>query len=177
MTTPLRRTERAQPDKVNMISRVWFWAAALLLVLSTQTASATDNNVFGYWKRVDDKTGQTLSIFRLWEDKGKLVGRIVKVFPKPGEKPPICNDCAGAAKDKPVKGLIFLWGFTRDDEQANKWVDGKVLNPENGKTYGCEVELLPDGKGLKVYGYVSFLVKLGGSSVWQRPTAAELQGI
>jgi hypothetical protein len=30
---------------------------------------------------------------------------------------------------------------------------------------------------LKVYGYVSFLVKLGGSSVWQRPTAAELQGI
>jgi uncharacterized protein (DUF2147 family) len=160
-----------------MISRVCFWAVAALLVLSAQTVSATDNNVFGYWKRVDDKTGKTLSIFRLWEDKGKLVGRIVKVFPKPGEKSPICNECTGAAKDKPVAGLIFLWGFTRDDGTPNKWVDGKVLNPENGKTYGCEVELTPDGKELKVYGYVSFLIKLGGNSVWQRPTAEELQGI
>lgn len=160
-----------------MISRVWFWAVALLFVMSTQTASATDNNVFGYWKRIDDKTGQTVSIFRLWEDKGKLVGKIVKVFPKPGDKPAVCNDCTGTAKDKPVTGLIFLWGFSRDEEHPNKWVDGKVLNPENGKTYGCEVELSEDGKGLKVYGYISFLVKLGGTSVWQRPSAQELQGI
>jgi uncharacterized protein (DUF2147 family) len=162
-------------------SRVWLCATAAvavaLLTVSAPTASAAEKDVFGYWKRVDDKTGKTVSIFRLWEDKGKLVGRIVKVYPKPGEKPPVCTDCNGAAKDKPVTGLIFLWGFTRDSDSPHKWVDGKVLNPENGKTYGCEVELSEDGKGLKVYGYISFLVKLGGTSVWQRPTAEELQGI
>jgi uncharacterized protein (DUF2147 family) len=150
-----------------------------LFVGSTQKASAGENNgVFGYWKNVHEKSGKTQSIFRVWEDKGKLVGKILKTFDVPGEPAQDkCTECAGSQKDKPVQGLIFFWGFERDKDNPRKWVDGKILNPRDGKTYNCEAELSEDGKTLNVYGYIRVIVKLGGTSVWQRPSGDELRGI
>jgi hypothetical protein len=43
--------------------------------------------------------------------------------------------------------------------------------------YDAEAELAADGKSLKVFGYIRVIVKIGGSSVWKRPTAAELEGL
>jgi len=150
-----------------------------LFSVPTQAASSGDNSgVFGYWKNVHEKSGKTQSIFRVWEDKGKLVGKIVKTFDVPGEAAQDkCTECAGAQKDKPVQGLIFFWGFERDKENPRKWVDGKILNPRDGKTYSCEAELSEDGKTLNVYGYIRIVVKVGGTSVWQRPSADEMKGI
>lgn len=158
----------------------WLLVLGSICLISAQRAGAAgasaDKTVFGYWKAVDKETGKTLSIFKLWEDKGKLLGRIVKQFPKPnGETQRICTDCPGKTKGKPVEGLIFFWDFERDEGSNTKWVDGKVLNPEDGKTYSCEVELAEDGKTLKVFGYIRMLFKVGGTSVWQRPTAEEMK--
>ena len=159
---------------------------AALLTLATQSAladqppnaAANRKSVLGYWKHIDEDTGKTQSIFRLFEYKGKLVGRIEKVFAKPGKKAQtICSDCPGAQKGKPVVGLIFFWNFVPDEDDDRQWVDGKILNPEDGNTYNAEAELSEDGKTLKVFGFVRILFKIGGSSVWQRPTAAELQGL
>lgn len=162
---------------------IGFVLLAALSLFSTQRVVAVDSGaseggVFGYWKRIDEETGKPQSFFRLWEDKGKLIGKIIKVLPTPGKKPQeVCSECTGSQKDKPVNGLIFLWGFTREQGKPNKWVDGKVLNPENGKTYNCEVELSEDGKTLNVYGYLRLLVKLGGTSQWQRATPEEVHGL
>jgi uncharacterized protein (DUF2147 family) len=137
-----------------------------------------DKSVLGYWKHLDDDTGKTQSIFKLFEFEGKLVGKIVKIIPKPGEKPQtVCSECSGKQKDKPVVGLVFFWDFVADKENNKKWVDGKILNPADGKTYNAEAELSADGTKLSVYGYIRILVKLGGTSVWQRPTAEEIKGI
>jgi uncharacterized protein (DUF2147 family) len=156
----------------------WLLLLTSIVTLSTSTAFADDKGVFGYWKRIDEDTGKPLSIFRLWEDKGKLIGKIVKVFPKQGQKAQaLCSECSGAQHDKPVTGLIFLWGFSREEGNANKWVDGKVLNPEDGKTYNCEVELAEDGKTLNVFGYMRLLFKVGGTSKWQRATPEEIQAL
>lgn len=153
-------------------------ALVCTLSLGLQPTAAEDHGVFGYWKRVDEETGKIESIFRLWEDKGKLIGKIVKTFPRKGKPAQLtCSECSGAQKDKPVNGLIFMWGFNRDQEKPTKWVDGHVLNPEDGKTYNCEVELDEDGKTLNVYGYIRMLVKLGGTSKWQRATPEELRGL
>jgi uncharacterized protein (DUF2147 family) len=178
----LRRSQRPS---------VWLLVVASILTLSSSTLStstasadkssetvAPDKAVLGYWKHVDDDTGKAQSIFKLFEYQGKLVGKIVKVFPKAGEKPQtVCSECEGRQKDKPVVGLIFFWDFVRDKENNRKWVDGKILNPADGKTYSCEAELSADAKTLNVFGYVRILVKVGGTSVWQRPTPEELQGI
>src|SRR5262249_48201871 len=150
--------------RVNMHSRRTRFAGfgALSLVawwlLSVPTATAADTGVFGYWKRLDEETGKPQSFFRLWEDKGKLVGKVVKVLPTASKKAQeICEECTGAQHNKPVAGLLFLWGFTREEGNARKWIDGTVLNPENGKTYNAEVELSEDGKTLNVYGYIRML--------------------
>jgi uncharacterized protein (DUF2147 family) len=149
------------------------------LTVSADGTGAADKKVFGYWKSLDKDTGKTQSIFRIWEDKGKLVGKVVKTFPKPnGEKPQeLCTECTGNQKDKPVVGLIFLWGLELDKENPRKWVEGKVLNPEDGKTYNAEVELSADAQELTIYGYIKMLVKLGGSNTWKRPSADELKGV
>jgi uncharacterized protein (DUF2147 family) len=149
-----------------------------VLLQSAQPAVAADTGVFGYWKRIDDETGKAQSFFRLWEDKGKLVGKIIKVLPTKDKKAQeVCTECTGAQANKPVNGLLFLWGFSRDQSNASKWIDGTVLNPENGKTYHCEVELSEDGNTLNVYGYLKLLVKLGGTSKWQRATPEEVKGL
>jgi uncharacterized protein (DUF2147 family) len=157
---------------------MFFLVIAATLALSGQTALADNKSVLGYWKHINEDTGQTQSIFQLFESKGKVVGRIEKVFPIAGKKAQsICSECAGAQKNKPVVGLIFFWDFVRDPAADRKWVDGKILNPDDGKTYNAEAELSEDGKTLKVFGYIRILFKIGGSAVWQRPTAAELQGL
>jgi uncharacterized protein (DUF2147 family) len=151
---------------------------ASILTLSTQTAFAVDKSVLGYWKHVDDDTGKTQSIFKLFEYQGKLVGKIVKVFPKGSAKAQtVCTECSGTQKNKPVVGLIFFWDFVRDEDSPKKFVDGKILNPEDGKTYNAEAELSEDGKSLAVFGYIRLLVKVGGTSKWLRPTPDELQGL
>jgi uncharacterized protein (DUF2147 family) len=159
-------------------------ACCLMLssVLVVQSVSATstqrDQGVNGYWKSLDKDTGKPQSIFELYEEQGKLNGKIVKVFPKLGEKyDPICRECPGAQKNQPKIGLVFFHSFVRSKDKPRKWIDGKLLNPENGKTYGAEVELSPDGSQLSVYGYIRILFKIGGTNVWVRPTEDELQNL
>ena len=89
----------------------------------------------------------------------------------------VCSECTGSQKDKPVAGLVFFWDFVRNEENPNKWVDGKILNPADGKTYNAEAELSADGQTLAVYGYIRLLIKIGGTSNWKRLTPAELQGL
>lgn len=155
----------------------------LSTLLSAPTVSAADSQAenkgpYGYWKSVDKKTGKTQSIFKLSDEKGKLTGRIVKVFPTPGEKyNPICSECEGSRKDQPKIGIVFFWDFVPVKGKARKWVDGKILNPDDGKVYGSEAELSEDGTKLDVYGYIRILIKIGGTSTWLRPTAAELEGV
>lgn len=155
---------------------------SLALLLSVQTATAADSkseqSVYGYWKSVDKETGKTQSIFKLYEDKGKLVGKIVKIFPKAGEKHnPICSECEGPRKNQPKEGIVFFWNFVPSKDKTRKWIDGKILNPDDGKVYGSEATLSEDGTKLSVYGYIRILIKIGGTNVWTRPTAAELAGV
>jgi len=50
-------------------------------------------------------------------------------------------------RNKPIKGLVIVTGLQYKD---GKWINGKVYDPESGRTYNCEVRL-EDGK-LKLKG-------------------------
>ncbi|MDD9947066.1 MAG: DUF2147 domain-containing protein [Myxococcales bacterium] len=140
--------------------------------------SKVNRGALGYWKHIDEDTGKTQSIFKIWMHKGKLVGKIVKAFPKDGKPAQkICSECEGRRHNRPIEGMTFFWGFKPDEDEKRKWVDGKILNPEDGEVYNAEAELSADGKRLEVFGYVRVLIKIGGTSVWQRPTAKELAGL
>jgi len=129
----------------------------------------------GYWQTIDDKTGEIKSIVKVWvDDKNTLNGRIVKIFPKPGEDPdPVCDKCKGRLKDRKIIGMVFMWGFHRE---GDKWVAGEIVDPENGKQYHCQVYTRNQGKELKVYGYIKFIVKIGRTQTWIRTDQAALEG-
>jgi uncharacterized protein (DUF2147 family) len=134
--------------------------------LFSASVNANESSIFGKWKTVDDDSGKVKSIVELYEDSGKLYGRILKLFPEPGKDPdPVCDLCPGDRKDQKIIGMVIIDGLTRD---GNKWSDGEVLDPNNGKLYDCKIWL--EGEKLKIRGYLLFFFR---TQTWYRFDQAE----
>lgn len=105
----------------------------LFLSLAFQTVYA-QNSPIGTWKTIDDGTGEAKSHVEIFEKDGKLHGKIVKILTdRPNAK---CTKCKGDKKDQPINGLQII-----EDMEAYKdyWRDGRILDPESGKDYGCSI--------------------------------------
>jgi len=119
----------------------------------------------GRWKTIDDETGKPKSIVVIWEEKGKLRGKIEQLIRQEGdEENPICDVCEGDRKNKPVLGMTIMWDLEKDDDE---WSGGQILDPKNGKTYKCTIEVVDNGARLKVRGYIGFSL-IGRSQYWLR---------
>jgi len=155
------------------MKRNWTRFAILLATWLGLAAILPAASAMGLWKTVDDTTHKSRSIVRIWEEGGRLKGRIEKVFLRPGESlTDPCLKCPPPFKGKPSLGMEFLWGFEPD---GDRWVDGSVLDPDNGKIYHCELTPSADGKRLQVYGYIRVIVKIGRSQTWYRAGEADLK--
>ncbi|MGH6754328.1 MAG: DUF2147 domain-containing protein, partial [Bradyrhizobium sp.] len=111
----------------------------------------------GRWKTIDDETGKPKSIVEIYKaTNGTLVGKVVEVL-KADKPNPVCEKCSGANKNKPIKGMIILWGLKAVD--ATHWDSGTVLDPSKGKTYKSKIELAPDGGKLEMSGCISFFCR------------------
>ena len=75
--------------------------ASVLFGVSMLTAA---DAVTGTWKTVDDKTGKVRSEVELYEQGGKLFGKITGLTEPHGKqgKPKVCGKCTGADKDQPI---------------------------------------------------------------------------
>jgi uncharacterized protein (DUF2147 family) len=132
---------------------------ALPLLATAFAASAQDSPV-GRWKTFDEETGQARSIVEVYEAKdGTLAGKVSETLYAPN---PICDKCSGANKNKPIKGMVILWGLKRD---GDGWSGGTVLKPSAGKTYKSKAQLLDGGKKFEVSGCLAFICK---HQLWTR---------
>lgn len=119
----------------------------------------------GRWTTIDDKTHEPRGMVEIRDAGGELSGMIVRTFPKPGEAAaPNCTKCKGALKDQPVIGLKILWGLHAD---GDSWSGGRIVDPETGGEYHCRIRLEPDGKTLKVRGFLG-VEALGRTQTWIR---------
>jgi uncharacterized protein (DUF2147 family) len=131
----------------------------------TRAASSSTNSPVGRWRTVDDATGVAKSVVSIWEEGGKLYGRVQKlVNPDPKDPNPRCDDCTGDQKGKPVIGLKILWDLRKD---GDGWSGGTILDPANGKTYKCLLTLEDGGAKLKVRGFIGISL-LGRTQYWLR---------
>src|SRR5690554_2141019 len=55
-------------------------------------------------------------------------------------------------RDRPIEGLKIVWDL-QDKGDGKTWEDGKVYDPESGKTYNAKMTL-EDQNTLKLRGYV-----------------------
>ena len=86
--------------------------SALLVALVVSLAGQISSPV-GKWKTIDDETGKPKSVVILWEENGILYGKIERLFRTPEEEQnPLCDECKGENKDKPIIGMTILEGLT-----------------------------------------------------------------
>ncbi len=156
------------------ITRTLTLATAFAFALIALPAAASAADPTGYWKTIDDDGKTPRSIVHITKDaKGKLVGKIVKLFRKPDEKPmPMCDECDEGYKGANIKGkqalgLTIMWDVEFDED--NEWEDGEILDPANGKTYSVDLEVQKKGQKLKVRGYLG-ISALGRTQYWHRTT-------
>ena len=131
-------------------------------LLSTSVFAVSLNGT--QWQTIDDKTGEKKAVMQLTESGGKVTGKILKVLDKE-KADALCTKCHGSLKNKPVEGLQILSGFKADGN--NQWSDGKLVDPESGKTYSGKLTLSDNGQSLKLRGFVGTPV-FGRSQTWQR---------
>jgi Uncharacterized protein conserved in bacteria (DUF2147) len=126
--------------------------------------SSTSSPV-GRWRTVDDATGRVKALVVIWAENGKLYGRIEKLFDPPPDYPdPKCVQCEGELKNQRVIGMRILWDLKNNGDE---WSGGRVLDPNNGKSYRCYITLEDGGKRLKVRGFIGFSF-FGRTQHWLR---------
>jgi uncharacterized protein (DUF2147 family) len=116
--------------------------------------SLITSSPIGYWKAIDRLTGKPKSIVQILQaENNTLVGKIIKVFP----------EVSNQKSDSNV-GKVILSGLVA---HQNQWKNGKILDPDNGKTYDCSLQLGENGKKLNVLGYIGIPL-LGRLQIWER---------
>jgi uncharacterized protein (DUF2147 family) len=141
-------------------------AGLAMLAVALHGAPATANDPaspIGLWKTIDDKTGNARAIVRIYEQGGKLFGRIERSF-TPGAENRVCEECKDERKDQPIIGLVIIRNIQSKD---GEYAGGDILDPDTGTIYRCKFHLDQDGTRLIVRGYIGISL-LGRSQTWQR---------
>ena len=130
---------------------------ALLLLALAFPAFA--QSPVGVWRTIDDESGEPKSHVEIFEQDGKLHGRIVMLLPE-GRT---CTPCADGFEGRDLRGVVIL----RDMEQdGDEWNGGSITDPKSGRNYRAKMSL--DGATrLRVRGFVGFSM-LGRTQVWER---------
>ncbi len=130
---------------------------ALPLMGLSLAATAADPAT-GRWKTIDDKTGKVKSIVEISQaSNGSLSGKVVEILQSDKGPNPVCDECDGERKGKPIKGMTIMWNLKADS--ATEWSGGTILDPANGKTYKSKMELQPGGNKLDVSGCILFICR------------------
>jgi len=117
----------------------------LILMFISSSLFAGDSWPIGKWNMLDDFTELPEAIIQISATKaGGFEGKIIEVFPSPDDDPvDVCKPCVGLDKNKPIIGLAV---FKQLKLNAKKELVGKVLDPDSGKIYKCELKPLPNNR-------------------------------
>lgn len=156
--------------------RPWCHLLCVLLLCSAATTVAEtpdDRSIEGVWLvEEEDAKVEIAPCGEAHEAAQKLCGEIVwlreplndKGLPKVDDQNP-----DPGRHQRPILGLRILDGFDRRADERGLWTGGTVYDPNNGKTYRCQISF-EDPDTLKIRGYVGFSL-LGRTSRWTRSEA------
>ncbi|MGP1587739.1 MAG: DUF2147 domain-containing protein [Treponemataceae bacterium] len=106
----------------------------------------------GLWKSIDDKTNEVSAVWKIWVDEnGVLLGTIVAVVNHPQDV--VASACKPSYKGFPVAGEVNKmhtvgtpWIFNMQKVSDGVWDKGSIIDPGNGKMYGCKIIYMKPGQ-------------------------------
>lgn len=141
-----------------MLRNALFMACAGLLFCAS-SAFAADLSPIGRWKTIDDVTGKAKSIVEIQRDGDKISATIREYF---GDRAASHPNCPNGKANKPLVGLEVVWGMSN---HGDEWKGGSILDPGNGKVYGCIMRVIDGGNKLNVRGFIGISL-LGRTQTW-----------
>jgi len=138
-------------------------AGAAVVLLAAPALVFAQPTPVGAWRTVDDKTGKPRSIVRIYEENGRIFGR-VEASLNPQTAGRVCDQCKVERKGQPIVGMVIIRGIRKAGDECG---GGDILDPDNGTIYRCKMRLLENGKKLLVRGYIGISL-LGRSQTWTR---------
>ena len=131
-------------------------AIVLLLSHALAVAQVKPDDIVGRWITADKSV-----IVQIIKAEGKYIGKIVwgKQKNRKDHKNP-----DETKRSKYLLNSLILTNFDHNGE--NGYTNGEIYDPNSGKTYSSNLELVSHNK-LKVQGYVG-LTMFGRSSIWTR---------
>jgi len=140
------------------------FVAAVLLAPILALAQVAGESPVGLWRTIDDQTGKPRALVRLFEQDGRIFGRIERALAPDESTSPVCDLCTDERRGQPKIGLIIIRNMQRDGEV---WSGGDILDPDNGKVYRCRLRVVDDNRSLEVRGFIGFSL-LGRTQMWER---------
>ena len=144
------------------MKRILFWLICLLLVLGGRAFADEADAIMGAWYTKDNK-----ALVQITKTDNTYSGKIVWLNePKneDGSEKLDTNNPDQSMQDNPIIGLNLVNGFVYKGK--NKWGEGTIYDPDNGKTYSCKMQLKEDNS-LKVRGFIGVAL-IGRTQVWTR---------
>lgn len=158
--------------------------AALLLAAAAAFGAAAEDPVVGYWKSIDDASGEATAFWKIYEKDGALFGEIVRIVGKSDDT--IATAAKSSYKDFPVPGAVnemrvvgtpWIYGLRR--RGAGEWAGGSIVDPKKGDLYRCKITFrAADGKKfavdtLEMRGEIG--LGIGRSQYWLRASESEFR--
>lgn len=134
----------------------------MLILFLLISISVNSQDIFGKWRTIDDQTNEPKSIVNIYEQEGKVYGKIIDIY-KESDKNALCEKCEGDEYNEPVMGLVIIKELTKEGAYFK---NGTIFDPERGKKYTCRIALNEDNPDvLEVRGYIAFMY---ATQYWER---------
>ena len=127
--------------------------AAFILVAAGMSTAFAQMTPVGVWRSIDEKEGTPKAEVRITEANGVVTGKVQALLRKGADPNQLCTECKDELKDKPMVGMTLI-SNVKKAEGKDVWEGGKILDPENGKTYTVRLTPVEDGKKLEVRGSI-----------------------
>ena len=159
-------------------------AAICALTLSALAFAADPAE--GFWISVDEKSGKETAGWQVYQENGKLCGKILSIAGQPADAKPTkakgksyANFQNGAdISTLTIVGTTWIWNLEYDE--PGEWEDGYIIDPNDGKRYKSEIKFhKADGKKykedtLEMRGKVG---PIGRSQFWKKADEASAKGL
>jgi uncharacterized protein (DUF2147 family) len=139
----------------------------------------------GFWISVDENTNKITAGWEIYVQDGKLYGKILSLADFSQDE--LAGGCKESYKGFPLPGKVNQmkvigppWIFGLKEDKSGQWSGGNVIDPQDGKLYGCKVTFRPaDGKkfpvdALEMRGTIG---PFGRSQFWKKSTQEEASGL